>query len=302
MVIDTLLFQERCKKILEAIGGKKSIVSDKLELETANGSLYMNVTDKEYFVSVKLPIDDDGEFHAVVDAAVFLNLITKITTKTISMKTTEKSLTIKGNGNYKLPLIYAGTELVELPRIFIDNVTNEFDVKNSVLQSILKYNGRILQTTGCNFPVFYVDALGAITVSKCACINSFELESPVSLMLSEKLVKLFKLFKSESVHFTTGIDARQDGAQQQKVSFFDGSVMLSAILTTDSSILNTFPVSAIRKRAEKGFTRLTERSRESAARYILQIFYVHPYLPEMDFYPQYEVRRKVCLDALGQIL
>lgn len=57
-----------------------------------------------------------------------------------------------------------------------------------------------------------------------------------------------------------------------------------------------------RKRAEKGFTRLTERSRESAARYILQIFYVHPYFPEMDFYPQYEVRRKVCLDALGQIL
>lgn len=57
-----------------------------------------------------------------------------------------------------------------------------------------------------------------------------------------------------------------------------------------------------RKRAQAGLTRLTKRSRESAARYILQIFYVHPYLPEMDFYPQYEVRRKVCQDALGQIL
>ena len=128
MIIDTQLLQEKCKKILDALGTKKGIVADTLELEVANGSLYMNVTDKEYFVSVKLPIEDDSPFHAVVPASLFLNLITKTTTKTITMTTTERYLNVKGNGNYKLALIYDGTALVDLPRIlnckFVCNIFN----------------------------------------------------------------------------------------------------------------------------------------------------------------------------------
>ena len=251
MVIDTQLLQEKCKKILDAIGAKKGIVVDTLELETANNALYMNVTDKEYFVSVKLPLDSVEEFHAVVNASLFLSLITKMTSKTITMKTTDTALQIKGNGNYKLPLIYDGSSLVELPRITLENITSEFNIKNSILQSILKYNDKILYTGGCNFPVFYVDNLGAITVSHSACINSFELAQPVSLMLSEKMVKLFKLFKAEDIQFAMSLDARADGANQQKVRFFDGDVMLTAILVTDNKLTSTFPVGAMRRRAEK---------------------------------------------------
>ena len=251
MTIDTQLLQEKCKKILEAIGSKKGIVSDTLELETANGALYLNATDKEYFVSVKLPVETAEDFHAVVNASLFLSLITKMTTKTIVMTTTDTALSIKGNGNYKLPLIYNGKALVELPRITINNVTSEFNIKNSVLQSILKYNDKILYTSGCTFPVFYVDNEGAVTVSRSACINKFTLEQPVSLILSEKLVKLFKLFKSEDIKFTMGFDARADGLSQQKVEFFDGAVKLTAILTTDTQTVSRFPVKAIRNRAEK---------------------------------------------------
>lgn len=251
MIIDTQVLQEKCKKILDAIGAKKGIVSDTLELESANNALYMNVTDKEYFVSVKIPLDSDEEFHAVVNASLFLSLITKITTKTTSMKTSDSALLIKGNGNYKLPLIFDGGSLVELPRITLGNITSEFIIKNSILQSILKYNDKILHTGGCNFPVFYVDNAGAVTVSHSACLNSFTLEQPVSLMLSESLVKLFKLFKSDSVEFKMSLDSRADGAIQQKVMFFDGDVMLTAILITDSKITKNFPVSAIRRRAEK---------------------------------------------------
>ena len=250
MTIDTLLLQEKCKKILDAIGSKKGIVVDTLELEVANDSLYMNVTDKEYFVSVKLPIENQEEFHAVVNAQLFLSLITKMTSKTTTLKTSDSVLYVKGNGNYKLPLIYDGGSLVELPRIVINHVTSEFNIKNSILQSILKYNSKILYTSGCNFQVFYVDNLGAITVSRSACLNSFELPEQVSLILSEKLVKLFKLFKSEDIKFTMGFDARQDGVTQQKVTFFDGDVMLNAILTTDAQILSKFPAAALRKRAD----------------------------------------------------
>lgn len=57
-----------------------------------------------------------------------------------------------------------------------------------------------------------------------------------------------------------------------------------------------------KKSAEKAGTILTERSRDSVARYILQIFFVHPYLTDKDFYPQYDARMDVCRQALGQIL
>ena len=57
-----------------------------------------------------------------------------------------------------------------------------------------------------------------------------------------------------------------------------------------------------KKSAEKAGTILTERSRDSVARYILQIFFVHPYLTDKDFYPQYDARMDVCREALGQIL
>ena len=103
MIIDTQLLQEKCKKILDAIGAKKGIVVDTLELEVANGSLYMNATDKEYFVSVKLPLESDEEFHAVVNASLFLSLITKITTKTTSMKTKDNALITMETG-YGIPV------------------------------------------------------------------------------------------------------------------------------------------------------------------------------------------------------
>lgn len=48
--------------------------------------------------------------------------------------------------------------------------------------------------------------------------------------------------------------------------------------------------------------RLTQHSKSSVTQYILQIFFVHPYMTEMDYYPQYEARMEVCRDALKEIL
>ena len=55
-----------------------------------------------------------------------------------------------------------------------------------------------------------------------------------------------------------------------------------------------------RKRTENALAFLTENSRSSVARYILQLFFVHPYLTGMEFYPQYEARMEICTGALGE--
>lgn len=57
-----------------------------------------------------------------------------------------------------------------------------------------------------------------------------------------------------------------------------------------------------KKQAEKALEYLTQKSRDSVARYILQLFYVHPYLTDRDFYAQYRARMEVCRQALKEIL
>ncbi|MBR2562862.1 MAG: YkgJ family cysteine cluster protein [Eubacterium sp.] len=59
---------------------------------------------------------------------------------------------------------------------------------------------------------------------------------------------------------------------------------------------------SFRKKAEQAVTYLSERSRDSVTRYILQVFFVHPYLTDIDFYTQYEARMETCRNALRQIL
>ena len=252
MEISTQLLQEKCKKILDAIGNKKGIAVDTVELKVDGGTLYLSITDKEYYLSV--PVSDINseeynDFRVVVEADKFLKLVNKTTTSTINLKVSDNILFVKGNGSYKLPLIAdKDGNIIKLQKITITNVTSAFPIKNAILQSILKYNAKIFSTSDgvSQYPFLYMDGQGAISIVRCACVNSFTLEQPVSLFLTEKLVKLFKLFKSEDVNFTLGFDELPNGILQQKVCFSDGDAELYAILTTDSQVVDKFPAATLR--------------------------------------------------------
>jgi hypothetical protein len=257
MIIQTKSFQESCKKILEAVDTNiSSVVNETLELEANGPVLHLNVTNKEYYVSVKMPLDIEVKLHAVVNAQLFLNLISKITTGTLELDVVDNTLVLKANGNYKIPMIFDDTAIVELPKINIENVTNTFSIKNSILQSILKYNTKELLKNGGASPVqklFYIDEKGAITFANGACVNNFTLDQKVVLTLTEKIVRLFKLFKSESVNFNMGFDALESGVVAQKVSFSDDQVTLTSIITTKEELVNKFPVQGIRKWTEETY-------------------------------------------------
>jgi DNA polymerase III sliding clamp (beta) subunit (PCNA family) len=251
MIIQTKAFQESCKKILDAVdSNSNSIINETLELEASGSVLNLNVTNKEYYVSVKVPLDVEVNLHAVVNAQLFLNLISKITTGTLEIDTGNNALIVKANGNYKIPLIFEEGSIVSLPKINIENVTNTFTIKNSIIQSILKYNSKELLKSGGASPVqklFYIDEKGAITFTNGACVNNFTLDQKVVLTLTEKIVKLFKLFKSETINFTMGFDALESGIVVQKVLFNDDQISLTVIITTKEELVNKFPVSGIRK-------------------------------------------------------
>lgn len=257
MIVKVKQFQEVCKKILEAVDSSGVVsVSDTLELELINKKLYLNVTNKEYYVTVTIDVDDDSEFHAVVNASLFLNLVSKLTTAEMQMNIKDNVLAIKSNGNYKIPLIFENDALVQLPKIKIGEVTSNFKIANETLQSILKFNSKELQKSGIKKIVqkmFYIDDKGCITFTNGACVNSFTLEKPVKILLTEKVVKLFKLFLSDEIEFTLGVDVTSNNMVQTKASFKDKDVQITTILSSDSSLINSVPVEAIRGLASASF-------------------------------------------------
>lgn len=254
MILRIETLQEACKNILAAVDDNKlSTITETLELVTRGPYLYINVTNREYFAQVKIELAEECDLHATVNANLFLKLISQVTTETVQLDVKDTYIIVKANGSYKIPLIFDGDQLLELPEITIENVTNEFSIPSSILKSILNYNSKELVKGTISKPIqklYYVDEQGAITFTNGACVNSFTLTQPVKLLFNNRLVKLFKLFNDENVKFTLGFDAISEDIIQTKVKFESSNIVLTAILTCDDSLLRSVPVSAIRGRAQ----------------------------------------------------
>ena len=257
MIIKTVEFKEACTKILNAIDSNElSTLTETLELKTKDRVLYLNVTNKEYYASVKFQLEHDEMFHATVNAYLFLKLIAQLTAEYVEMTCHDTFVNVKANGNYKIPLIFDGDKLLELPSIVIENKTVEMNIAGEILESILQYNSKELLKGTIAKPVqkmFYVDNEGCITFTSGACVNSFTLEKPIKILLNNRLVKLFKLFKDSMVRFTLGYDALSETLIQTKVSFETENISLTAILSCDDALLNTVPVKSIRGRANNNY-------------------------------------------------
>lgn len=256
MILRSEDLQSLCTKILAAVDSNElSVVTETLQLKTDGQFLFVSVTNREYYAEVKIDIDEVVDFHATVNANLFLKLISQITTDTIELIIKENSLIVKGNGTYNLPLIFDGDKLLELPEITINNPTCELNISSDILNSILLYNSRELLKGTMSKTVqkmYYVDEQGAITfTSSGACVNGFTLEKPVKFLLSGRLVKLFKLFKDCTVKFTLGYDGISKEIIQTKVKFESQDVTITSIVTVEdiNTLLRTVPVSAIRGRA-----------------------------------------------------
>lgn len=267
MILRIEEMQSACSKILAAVDSNNlSILTETLQIKTEGRSLYISVTNREYFAKVRIEIDSDIDFHATVNANLFLKLVSQITTDTIEMNVVDNSLVLKGNGTYKLPLIFDGESLLELPEITISNPTVNFVINSETLLSILQYNSKEITKGSISKPIqklYYMDEEGAVTFTTGACVNSFTLEKPVKVLLNDRLVKLFKLFKGESVQFTLGYDAITDEIIQTKVKFESGDVTITAILSCDDSMLRQFPVNAVRGRANSEYPYSINMNREN---------------------------------------
>lgn len=257
MILKTLEFKEACQTILFAIDNKGvSLFDETLELVTQGNVLNLNVTNREYFVTVKFALESEETFRAAVNAKTFLSLISKITTDTVELTVDNNKLRVRANGNYVLPLIFNDTVMIELPTIELGTITNDMQINSDILLSILSNNSKELLRGIAARPVqkcYYIDNHGAITFTSGACVNSFSLPKEIKLLLSDKVVKLFKLFKPNSViEFYLGQNPISDSIIQTNVRFNTDKVVITCTLN-DSGLISSVPVDAIRGMAQKNY-------------------------------------------------
>ena len=247
MIIKTKDFKEICSNILTATDSNEiSTFTETLELIAKDKVLTLNVTNGEYYAQVTFDLDIDEELHASVNANLFLKLVSAITTENISLEVKDDYLEVKGNGVYKIPFIYEGSSMLELPKIIINNSTLNIKISGDILKSILDYNSKELLRGTISRPVqrmYYVDEKGCLTFTTGACVNSFTLEKPLRILFNNILVKLFTLFKHDMVDFTLGydsVDSGDDNIVQTKVQFKTPKITLTAITGCNDELLNSF--------------------------------------------------------------
>ena len=242
MIIKTKDFQDAANKILLAADLDKSAAN--LELLSRKDALYLNVTNKEFYVSVKFPLENGAEFDATVDASLFLNLISGISVDEFSLSINGNALVVNtGGSNYKLPMIFEGNAIMKLPEITIESEpTVEMYIETAILNSILTINRREL-IKAKNLDVnelqrlYYIDETGCFTFTTGACLNAFTLAKPVKLLLNDRIVRLFKLFNTESVKFAMGQDVLPNGTPVTKAVFATDTIYVAALISCDPVLL-----------------------------------------------------------------
>ena len=242
MILKTKPFQEAANKILLAVGLDRSAAN--LELAASNEALYLRVTNREYYVAVKFDLDEPTDFRAVVDANLFLNLIAGINSEEFELTINDTNVAVKaGKSSYKLAMIYENDQLMKLPIIQLapDQITVDMAISGEILSSILNVNGREIQKAK-KLDVnelqryYYIDETGCFTFTTGACVNSFTLDKPIKLLLTDKVVKLFKLFDS-SAWMSYGHIVNADSTLQPVVTFQTDYVYVASRLLNDETCI-----------------------------------------------------------------
>jgi len=242
MILKTKTFQEAANKILVAVGLDRAAAN--LELAAKDTTLFLRVTNREYYAAVKFDLEEATDFRAVVDANLFLNLISGINTEEFELTINDTSVAVKaGKSTYKLAMIYENDQLMKLPVIKLDpeQVTVSMPIAHDIMMSILNVNGKEIQKAK-RLDVnelqryYYIDETGCFTFTTGACVNSFTLEKPIKLLLTDKVVKLFKLFGSD-VLMSYGHLVNSDNSLQPIVTFQNEDVYVASRLLNDETCI-----------------------------------------------------------------
>ena len=261
MIIRTEDFQKFTKVLLSNLYVNALMPgSDLLELKSGKDFLYLNMGNMDYsqILSIPIPGVEEKDLHATVDAAKFLNLVSKMTSETIEMEKVENGLKIEGNGVYILPIEFLDNEMYTVSKLEVGEVFCDFSCSAKELDTIQNYNSKQLDRGYSSNPVqqlYYLDEKGCLTFTSGATICTFDFPKPFKVLLNNKTVKLFKIFSSlgdEDLNIKLGhyeIDSNKIGT---RIRIESPSYVLTAACPSDD-LINQIPYQIIRNRGLQNY-------------------------------------------------
>ncbi len=233
MLLQTKEFQDTLSSISVALSADKNVTH--IELKASQGTLFINATNNEFFVSVRYPLTVDEDFYAVINATSFISLVSSLKSETIELSINDNSIQVKtGKSKYSFAI-----STTKLNKISLSNREVECQVSNEILENILKVNGvevkkAISDEMEAIHQQYFFTNEACFTFTTGACLNLFNLGSNFKILLNNRIVKLFKLFNEPATMFY-GVDRIND-LNQAKIVLFTDTVFVIAIVTNDDSL------------------------------------------------------------------
>lgn len=244
--------------VLSSISSNSLVTaSNILELVSRDKNLTLKISTGESLIEINIPQDEECTLDATIDAEMFFKLIEKTTSSTVELSMGDNCLKVRSNGTYKFPILYNRDKMLHCENIDIPTVTVSTSFNTDILYSIAKYNSKEVGKGTVVNPVqrlYYIDQEGCVTFTQGACVNNFHLDSPLKILLSEKIVKLFKLFSPDtSVKVEVGPYPISEEIIQTRTRFSSENISITAILLSNEQMINSIPVDIIRGMSQEDY-------------------------------------------------
>ncbi len=246
--------QDVCAKMSKAldIDGFDPI-TNALELiaTSSDSNLRMALTNYEYYVEGRVDTLINEDFIATVSADVFFKLISQLSTEEVSLSCDNNTVIITSNGTYRLPMLFNDDVPLKIPSITFDKVEKVVNVSRPDMMSVLTYNSRELIKEYDKKPVqrmYYLDDKGCITFTSGACVNNFSIQGGNQVLLSSKVINLFRLFRDSQIEWTFG-ECSMSGMTVKLLGLSDSVFSIVARINDDNSLIESIPKELIRNMA-----------------------------------------------------
>ena len=201
--IETKVFQNMLRKVVKCVSASTdNIMTSLLNVSVTDGVLCLSKTDARNFLDVYQEDIDCEDFDFTVDVALFSQIISKITTKDLTLIKEDDCIVIKGNGTYKVEMMLdAGGQEIEFPRYGVRNPKYTGSITSDDIQTVLVCNkpsvGDKAVVSNIALTCYYCSDSAVVTSDSLrACITNVKMFD-VPVLIDSSTFDLLGLFDSD---------------------------------------------------------------------------------------------------------
>ena len=209
MTIPTSKFQDMVSRASKGASENKLIaITSMICIELKDNVLTLTTTDTANYLKVIADKVEGDDMYAVVNVDLFSKLIAKMTSESITIKMTENSLEVKGNGTYNIPLETDEDGPVQYPAYKFEKKGEPETIHLTSIKNIIAINKAAVAKsfdTPCLCGYYMGDRI-ITTDGDVICFNDMKIFKDAAL-ISPEMMSLLSLNTEEKINCYRDKDA-----------------------------------------------------------------------------------------------